>query len=341
LSIENVTGSSTIEMSITDELDVKDDSISRDHLVQSVEDDIDDKRSLTQSNTVTSDSDTHFVTDATTGAAQNMYFKRTSNTSDALTGTKRAVLGELHVSSNGSANPAAPNYAHTATYATHYNGSSVDLSMAIGGVNSEAVVNNTNAAVYATGQYSLAISQHLGINAGITGVAQNAAISNIGVTGFGKAGGAGKDRGGVFTISDLDFATYAAYRASNAIPHSDAALIADAGTSVSGKAFVSVGDSVFEGSVTVQSAINDTDAVNLGDIKSKEYTETFSIPANGSKTINHALGTKKIILSVWHNDELVTETLDIDERTADSFKIHNGSAQTMANVEVNIIALSL
>jgi len=115
LSIENVTGSPTIEMSINDELDVKDDSISRDHLVQSIEDDIDDKRSLTQNNAVTSNSDTHFVTDVTTGTAQNVYFKRTSNTSSVLSGTKRTILGELHVSSNGSSNPTSPNYAHTAT----------------------------------------------------------------------------------------------------------------------------------------------------------------------------------------------------------------------------------
>ncbi len=340
LSRQNVTGSPTIHMDNNDNIDIKDDSVTVDHLQNSLLADINDKRSLTSNNSITSDSDTHFVTDATTGAAQNVYFKRTSNTSDALTGTKRALLGELHVSSVGSSNPAAPNFAHTATYATHYNGASNDLSMSVGGVNSEAVVNNTNAAVYATGQYSLATSSHLGINAGVTGIAQNAGISNIGITGFGKAGGAGNDRGGVFVISDSEFAAYSAYRAANAIPHPDAAIIADAGTSASGKAFVAVGPSVFDGTVTVPDAINNTDAVNLGGIKSKEYTEIFSIAANDTITINHSLGTKKIILSIWHEDELVTSTLDIDERTINSFKIHNGSSEVMNSVEVNIIALS-
>ena len=329
LARQNVTGSPTIELSGSDRLDVKDDSISRDHLVASVEADIDDKRSLTSNNAITSQADTHFVTDVTTGAAQNVHFKRTSNTSDALTGTKRAILGELMVSSNGSADSANPNYAHTATYATHYNGGSIDMSMSVGGVNSEAVVNNVNAAVYATGQYSLAISQHLGMNAGVTGIAQNAGLSNIGVTGFGKAGGAGNDRGGVFTLSDSEFASYSAYRGSNPIPHSDVALIADAGTSASGKAFVAVGDSVFDGSVTVPSASADTDAVNLGDVKAKEYSETFNLSANSNITINHGLGTKKVIVSIWHNDELSTDAFDVDERTTNSFKIHNGSQQML------------
>ena len=341
LSIDNVTASPTIELSINNRLDVKDDSISRDHLVQSVEDDIDDKRSLTQDNTITSNSDTHFVTDATTGAAQNVFYKRTSNTSDALTGTKRAILGEMHVSSAGSGNPASPNYAHTATYATHYNGSSNDLSIAVGGANGEAVVNNPLAAVYATGQYSLAVSNQLGINAGVTGVAQNAGISNIGVTGFGKAGGSGKDRGGVFAISNDTFENYAAFRSQFPISHPDAALIADAGTSLSSKAFVAVGESVFEGEVHVEPASADTNPVRLGDIKAKEYSETFDLNANSSITINHSLGTKKIIISIWHQDELVTETFDVDERTTNSFKIHNGSAISLTDVEVNILALSV
>jgi len=340
LSLVNV-GSSTIEMDINDDLDIIADSITRNHLVADVEADIDDKRSLTVDNAITSDSDTHFVTDVTTGATQNMYYKRTSNTSDALTGTKRAVLAELHVSSNGSGNPVNPSYAHTSTYATHYNGSCSDMSLAIGGTNSEAVVNTPTAAVYATGQYSLAISPQLGVNAGVTGVAQNAGVSNIGITGFGKAGGIGKDRGGVFAISDQDFLSWAAYRSVNPITYPDAALVADAGTSASGKALVAVGDSIFEGgSVTVPTAVDNTDAVNLGLIKSKEFSQTVAIPANGSVVINHALGSKKILVSIWYEDELVTDTFDVDERTDNSFTVHNGTATTLLDVDINILRLS-
>jgi len=341
LARQNVTGSPTIEFSSTDKLDVKDDSISLDHLADSIVADIDDKRSLTQDNAITSDSDTHFVTDITTGATQNVYFKRVSNTSDALTGTKRAILSELHVSSNGSGNPLAPNFAHTFTSATHYQGTCNDLSISIAGGNNEGVVSNSTANVYASGSYNQATSSHLGVNSGVTGIAQNAGTSNIGITGFGKAGGAGKDRGGVFAISDLTFEAWSGHRAINPISYPDAAVIADAGTSANGKAFVAIGNSIFEGgTITVPSAVNDTDAVNFGDIKSKEYSETFSLPANGSVTINHSLGSKKVILSVWYQDELITSALDIDERTSNSFKIHNDSSDAMSSVEVNVIALS-
>lgn len=341
LAVQNVTGSPTIQLDGNSKLDVKDDSISLDHLADSIVADIDDKRSLTQNNTITSDSDTHIVTDITTGATQNVYFKRVSNTSDALTGTKRAILSELHVSSNGSGNPLAPNFAHTFTSATHYQGTCNDLSISIAGGNNEGVVSNSIANVYASGSYNQATSNHLGVNSGVTGIAQNAGTSNIGITGFGKAGGAGKDRGGVFAISDLTFEAWSGHRAVNPISYPDAAVIADAGTSANGKAVVAVGDSIFEGgTVTVPSAVNDTDAVNFGDVKSKEYSETFSLPANGSVTINHSLGSKKVILSVWYQDELITSALDIDERTSNSFKIHNDSSEAMSSVDVNVIALS-
>jgi len=340
LSLINI-GSSTIEMDGSDDLSVIDDSITRTQLSADVETDIDDKRSLTSNNVITSDSDTHFVTDATTGAAQNVYYKRTSNTSDALTDTKRAVLGELFVASGGSGNALAPSFAHTATFSTHYNGVSVDMSMAIGGGNFEANVTNPAAAVYATGVYALAQSSQLGINSAVTGVAQNAGISNIGITGFGKAGGVGKDRGGVFSLSDLDFINYAGFRSASPISYPDVALIADAATSADGKAFVAVGDSIFEGgTVTVPTPVEDSEAVNLGVIKDKEFSQTLSIPANDEVVINHGLGSKKVMISIWYDDELVTDTFDIDERTASSFKIHNGTTTALVDVEVNVFRLS-
>ena len=83
LSLINI-GSSTIEIDLNGHIRVVADSITRNELAAAVEDDIDDKRSLTQDNAITSDADTHFVVDATTAAAQNMYYKRTSNTSDPL-----------------------------------------------------------------------------------------------------------------------------------------------------------------------------------------------------------------------------------------------------------------
>ena len=249
LAIANV-GSSTVELDSSNQLAVIGDSIGRDELNGSVESDIDDKRSSTQSNTITSASDTHFVTDVGAGADQNVYYKRMSNTTDALTGTKRAVLGELYVSTNGSGNPAAPAYAHTATYSTHYEGNCLDLSVAIGGINAEANANSSSA-IYATGVYALSMQPQGGINAGVTGVAQGAGVSNIGVTGFGQTGGAGKDRGGVFSIADVDFLTYAGIRSVNPISEPDVALIADAGLAPTSKAFYAVGSTVLDGTLSV------------------------------------------------------------------------------------------
>ena len=339
LSRQNV-GHSTIDISPeSDQLRVAFDSITRDQLHGAVEADIDDKVSLTQNNTMTSDKNTHFVTDATDISAQNLYLKRTSNTSDPLSGTKRTLLTELSVSTQGSGDPLAPCYAHAATFNSIYAGSTTDMTIAVAGGNFEASVSNPTSACYATGIYALATTEHLGVNTAVTGVAEKAGISNIGITGFGKAGGAGKDRGGVFAISDLEFLNWAAYRSATPITYPDAALVADAGTSANGKAIVAVGNSIFEGgTVTVPSAVNPTDAVQLNDIKSREYSETFNIVANGNSVINHGLGTKKILLQLWHEDEEVTSAFDI-ERSVNSVTVYNATAEALVGIDIVIIAL--
>ena len=183
-------------------------------------------------------------------------------------------------------------------------------------------------------------SNQLGINSAVTGVAQNAGISNIGITGFGKAGGIGKDRGGVFSLSDLEFLSYAGYRSANPISYPDVALIADAGTSATGKAFVAVGDSIFEGgSVTVPSASANTDAVNLGDIKSTEFAITVTIGASSNEVINHNLGTKKVLPAVWVDDELATSGFDI-ERSENSITVYNDT-DSPVTCEVLVKAFSI
>ena len=338
LSVINI-GSSTIEQDGNDHLAIIADSITRSELSPLVEADIDDKVSLTQTNAITSDGDTHFVVDPSVGAAQNMYWKRTSNTSDPLTGTKRALLAELYISSAGSGVPGVPSFAHTGTFSTHYQGTSVDMSMAVGGGNFEANVINQNAAVYATGVYATAQSQQLGINAAVTGVAQNAGISNIGITGFGKAGGIGKDRGGVFSLSDMDFLTYAGYRSLNPVSYPDVALLADAGTSATGKAFVAIGDSVFEGNVVVPNASSDNEAVNLADIKAKDGYATVNVPANSQATINHNKGTK-IMVQLWIDGLEVTSAFNV-RKTGSTVKIENDSSFNASNIEVCIYKLSV
>jgi len=341
LSLINI-GSPTVELDGNNQVAVVADSLSRTELAPSVEADIDDKRSLTMDNAMTSNADTHFVTDTTAGASQNMYYKRTSNTSDALTGTKRTQLAELFVGTAGSGDPLSPSFAHTGTWATFYTGISADMSVAIGGGNFESNVVNANSAVYATGVYALAQSPQLGVNTAVTGVAQNAGISNIGITGFGQAGGVGKDRGGIFALSDYDFLTWAAFRSTSPISYPDVALIADAGTAGSGKAFVSIGDSIFEGgTVTVPNAGSDTEAVNLGDIKAKEFCTEVSISATNSVVINHNLGSKKLILNLWLDDEEVTSSFDIERTSDNSITIYNATTVAVVDLGLCIMRLSV
>tara|TARA_R110002020_G_scaffold461823_2_gene680979 strand:+ start:65 stop:2509 length:2445 start_codon:yes stop_codon:yes gene_type:complete len=343
-------GGSTIELDGSDQLVVIDDSIGRTKLDNSVEADIDDKRSLTQNNAITSASDSHIVTDIGTGADQNMYYKRTSNTTDALTGTKRAVLGELFVSTNGSGNPAAPVYAHTATYSTHYNGNCVDLSVAIGGINAEANANATSN-IYATGVYALAMESQLGINAGVTGVAQGAGISNIGVTGFGQTGGAGKDRGGVFSLADVDFITYAGLRSVNPIDEPDVALIADAGYAPTSKAFVAVGDTILDGGlsvtgdadfsgskVDVPNATEDSNAVNLGDIKAREAIYEFDLTDGVAKDVPTTLDLNKVLWRVVDDSEGVTVDVQLD--TSNSKFVVTATGGSLTDVTLLVQQLS-
>ena len=76
LSIYNADGV-TIELNGSLDLEVVDGTLDHNHLVTSLSDQINDHRSLTQNNAMTSPADTHFVSTADLGAQQNMYYKRT------------------------------------------------------------------------------------------------------------------------------------------------------------------------------------------------------------------------------------------------------------------------
>ena len=118
------------------------------------------------------------------------------------------------------------------------------------------------------------------------------------------------------------------------ISYPDVALVADAGTSATGKALVAIGDSIFEGgTVIVPSATSDVTAVNLGDIKATEFSVTVTILANSNEVINHGLGTKKVIPTVWVDDELSTSAFDI-ERSINSLTIYN---DTLADVTCEVL----
>ena len=296
----------TIKLDANEKLIVTPDSIGRSQLDAAIEADIDDKRSLTAANAMTSDGDTHFVSSTSTGAQQNIYHKREQTSSAALSDTARTVLTELHVSTNGSGNPAAPSYAHATTVATHYKGTSTDLSVVLAGGNFEGN-GKAGTATQATGVYGTAVKEQLGINVGGTFIADNAAVSNIGVFGFSDTDGVGKDRGGMFAVSDLDFLAYSAYRVGSPIAELDAAVIADAESAANAKAIVAIGDSVFRGgSVTVPSATADTHAVNQGDVKGKQRIFEFDLADGVGKVITvSGIDLDKAILQTTDNNQSV------------------------------------
>lgn len=288
-------------------LDVTANSIDRTQLAASVETDIDDKRSLTSANTITSDGDTHFVASTETGAQQNVYFKREQTSSGALSGTARTLLAELHVGSDGSVNPAVPSYAHTTTMATHYTGACTDLSMVIAGGNFEANGSATTA-TQATGVYGLAIKPQLGLNVGGTFVADGGGISNLGVFGYSGTDGSGSDRGLYGAIANMDVAVFSATRTADPVPHDDVAVIADAKYAPAGsKALYAYGDVILEGgSVTVPSASSDTDAVNLGDIKDKQRIFEFDLTDGVTKVITvSGLDLAKCVIQIIDDSETV------------------------------------
>lgn len=288
-------------------LDITADSIDRTQLAASVESDIDDKRSLTVANAITSDGDTHFVSSTATGAQQNIYLKREQTSSDALTDTARTVLAELHVSSDGSGNPLAPSYAHTTTMATHYQGDCVDLSMVVAGGNFEGN-GKANTATQATGVYGTATKSQLGVNVGGTFVADGAAVSNLGALGFASTDGVGADRGLYGAVASMDIATFSGARTADPIPHNDVAVVADAKYAPAGsKALYAYGDVILEGgSVTVPSASADTEAVNLGDVKGKQRIYEFDLSNGVAKTITiSGIDLDKAILQTTDDNQTV------------------------------------
>ena len=269
------------------------------------------------------------------------YVKQKSVDTDSLTDTQRALLVENLVYTNGSGNPFDLDYANAITSASHYSGSSNTMSVATVGVNGEANVTSPSAAVYATGSYASATSSQLGVNTGGTFVAQNAATSNLGVFSFSDTAGAANNRAAYFALSTdaIDFDSYRVARVANPLPVQDAALVLDDYTGAKHALYVN-GKSEFAGKVIVPSATADNEAINLGDVKSKEFTGSFTLGASTNWVVNHNLGTKKLILSLWYEDEEVTGSFDIERTSNNSITVYNATTETLTGVEVCIYALS-
>lgn len=324
---------------------VKDDSLGREKLANDVETDIDNKV-LKAGDTMTGalKVDKVVTTDGgyVGGYDYAMYVKQKSVGGNSLTDTQRALLVENEVYTNGSGNPLDLDYANATTSASHYKGASVDMSVATVGTNSEANVDNPASAIYATGAYGSATSNQLGVNAGGTFVAQNGSTANLGVFSFTDTAGALNNRAGYFALApdSLDFDGYRVARVANPLPVQDVVMLLDDYTGTKHALYVN-GKSEFTGKVILPSATADNEAVNLGDVKAKEYFEEFSIDANGNTVINHGLGSKKLVLSIWHNDEEATSSFDIEKTSSNSITIYNGTSEALSGLEICIYKLSV
>ena len=270
------------------------------------------------------------------------HIKMKSIDSAALTDTQRALLVENEVYTDGSGTPLSLSYANAATISSHYKGGSADMSVAIVGSNGEGRVLNPMAAVYSTGAYGTSIDPQLGVNAGGTFVAQNGATANLGVFGFSDTAGAANNRGAYFALSsaEVDFDAYRVARVGSPLPVQDAALIVDDYTGAKHAAYFN-GKVEINGDVIVPSASADNQAVNLGDVKAKEFYSAFTIGADSSEVINHGLGSKRVIVQLWMNDEEVTSSFDLEKTSNNSLTIYNDSADSLTGLEVCIIKLSV
>jgi len=302
----------TLTYDVDDKLKVKPGGIGTAQLEAQVASDISDayKKSLSNQS-ITGDRTTNSIIDTTTGPSFNIYLKRESKSSDPSTGTQRVILAEHDVHTDGSGNPALPSLAHVTTMSAHYKGDCQNGSVAMAGGNFEANAKaGTN--IYASGVYGLSVMTQNGVNVGVTGMAENAATSNLGVYGFSREGGLGRDRGGYFALSNLSAFDYAVARVTTPIAHNDAAVVADAGivgNSSSAKAIVAIGNSVFEGGVVeIPSATLDTSAVNLGDIKaSARVFNNQTIDINNGLTLTHGLASEDLIVQVTQNGRVLQD----------------------------------
>ena len=326
-------------------IQIKDNTLGREKLTADVEVDIDNKvlKSGDEMSGALKINKTVLANEGYAGGYDYAaYVKQKSVDTASLTDTQRALLVENEVYTQGSGNPLDLDYANATTSASHYKGSSSNMTVATVGTHSEGSVFSTSAAVYATGAYGVAQSTQLGVNAGGTFVAQNAATSNLGVFAFSDTAGALNNRGAYFALApdNIDIDSYRVARVANPIAVQDVALLVDDYTGAKHAMYVN-GKSEFNGKVIVPEAAADNEAVNLGMTKAKEFYGTLNVGANEMVTVNHGLGSQKLILTVWLDNEEITSSIDINKTSDNSITICNGSAEVLNNIEVCIIKLSV
>ena len=144
----------------------------------------------------------------------------------------------------------------------------------------------------------------------------------------------------ILMYDNVDMDAYRVARVADPIPVQDVALLVDDYTGVKHAMYIN-GKSEFNGKVVIPTAVADNEAVNLGMVKAKEFYGTVYVDATSNTVINHGLGSKKLILSLWLNDEEVTSSFDIDKTSDNSITIYNGSAENLTGIEVCIMKLSV
>ena len=297
---------------------VIDDSVGRTQLAADVETDIDSKvekagdtmTGALEINKVVTSGSGH-----TGGYDFSAHLKMKSVDTASLDDTQRALLVENEVYTNGSGNPMDLDYANAATISSHYKGASQDMSVAVSGVNGEGRVLNPAAAIYATGAYGIATDSQLGINAGGTFIAQNAATANMGVFSFSDTAGALHNRAAYFALApdSLDFDGYRVARVMNPLAVSDAAVVIDDYSGTKHALYVS-GKSEFVGKVIVPSSTADNEAINGADIKAKEKIYSFDLVDGVSKVIStpSSMDLDKVIWQVVDNNTEVGLSVTLD-----------------------------
>jgi hypothetical protein len=298
---------------------VVDNSIGRTQLAADVETDIDskvEKAGDTMTGALAINKVVTAGTGHTGGYSHSAHIKMKSIDTDSLTDTQRSLLVENEVYTDGSANPLDLDFANAATLSSHYKGSSQDLTVALTGAYGEVRVTNSAAAVYATGQYGVAIDDQLGVNAGGTFIAQNAATANLGIFAFSDTAGAANNRSAYFALApdSLDFDGYRVARVGSPLPVQDAAVVIDDYTGAKHALFVN-GKSEFQGKVIVPSSTADNEAINGADVKAKQKIYKFDLVDGVGKVISTpaSIDLDKCIWRVVDNFTDVDLSVVLDE----------------------------
>ena len=334
---------------------VKPNSIDRSSLSADVEADIDDKVSKTQPTEETSTGNTHIVITDDLGGELGTQLKHTSLTSsntDAPNGTQRMFL-EIHkVYSGGNGDPTDGSKAVVRTQEMEYHGDCNDFSQILTVDNAELNYHNSNAKTLGTSRISRTSGAHLGISTAHTASAEGSLLQNIGNLAHAQAIGVSSDVGEHGVLSDYDLEQYAQWLALNPLAVEgaplDAAVVGDARTATSGFAVVGLGrPSYFD--LTKQMTIpsskesfsTDSSPVTRGDIKSNEFSDTFSIGSDTTEVINHGLDSKKIIVQITLDDEVVTSSFGVKMTSDNSVTITNTTEESLTGLEICIYKLSI